>query len=107
MRSFAYLFTDWHCGDDMGHIRLRRRPRQFGIERTEGPAGGSDRYKLPRSARLLLGAAHQRPHQQQRVHNLAELVVDSGANHTGRPRAVFDPQAAAHAVDEEPSSRRG
>lgn len=90
----------------MGHIRLRRRTRQFGIERAQGPAGGSDRYKLPRSARLLLGASHQRFNKQQRVHNLSELIVNSGANHTGRPRAVFDPQTTTHAVDEEPTSRR-
>lgn len=42
--------ADWHCGDDVGHIRLRRRTRQCRTERTEGPASGSYRYKLPRRA---------------------------------------------------------
>lgn len=43
--------SDWHRGDDMGHIRLRRRARQRWTERPERPASGSDWYKLPRRAR--------------------------------------------------------
>lgn len=39
---FRLIYTDWNCGDDVGHIRLRRRSGQCRIERPKRPASGSD-----------------------------------------------------------------
>lgn len=98
--------TDWHCGDDVGHIRLRRRTGQCWTERTEGPTGGSDRYKLPRRPWLLSCSSNKWPNKQQQcVNNIAQLFFDARANHTGRFGAIVYSQATTHANVENSAGR--